>query len=75
VDRPDREDSESWPGWATEPVIVVDHDPAWAGHGIAERIGLEAEGRADEMVGKLGWADERLKDAFRGWYRGRRRTR
>jgi GrpB-like predicted nucleotidyltransferase (UPF0157 family) len=42
VDRPGSEDSESWPDWATEPVVVVDHDPAWAGHGILERDLLQA---------------------------------
>jgi GrpB-like predicted nucleotidyltransferase (UPF0157 family) len=37
VDQEDRERSGSWPGWATEPVVVVDHDPAWADRGSTER--------------------------------------
>jgi GrpB-like predicted nucleotidyltransferase (UPF0157 family) len=36
VDRSDSERSE-WPSWASEHVVVVDHEPAWAGTGIAER--------------------------------------
>jgi uncharacterized protein YjbJ (UPF0337 family) len=38
-------------------------------------VGLEAEGRAEEMIGRVGRADERLKDAFRGRLRSRRRIR
>jgi uncharacterized protein YjbJ (UPF0337 family) len=34
---------------------------------------MEAEGRAQEVAGKLGQTDERIKDAFRG--RSRRRHR
>ena len=35
----DQSDSErgQWPSWATEQVVVVDHDPAWAAQGTAER--------------------------------------
>ncbi|HTK61517.1 MAG TPA: CsbD family protein [Pseudonocardia sp.] len=35
--------------------------------------GLEAEGRAEEMLGRLGRADEKVKDAFRGRFRTGRR--
>jgi uncharacterized protein YjbJ (UPF0337 family) len=38
-------------------------------------IGLEAEGRAEEMVGNIGRADERIKDAVRGKFRSGRRAR
>jgi GrpB-like predicted nucleotidyltransferase (UPF0157 family) len=37
VDQEDRRRSEPWAGWATEPVVVVDHDPAWADRGVTER--------------------------------------
>ena len=26
----------NWPVWATEPIIVVDHDPLWAAQAVAE---------------------------------------
>jgi uncharacterized protein YjbJ (UPF0337 family) len=38
-------------------------------------VGLEAEGRAEELAGNLGRADEAIKDTFRRWHRRGRRTR
>jgi GrpB-like predicted nucleotidyltransferase (UPF0157 family) len=41
VPEPDRLQRAAWPVWATERVEVVDHDPAWVGRGIQERVLLQ----------------------------------
>lgn len=38
---PDRVQRSTWPVWATERVEVVDHDPAWAGRVLRERVFLQ----------------------------------
>lgn len=38
---PDAQEARDWPVWATEPVDVVEYDPAWAEAGTAERQRLQ----------------------------------